>query len=76
VSQRYRHGYAAALPHGLPGSSRIPPQEFPAASLAAAGAHRARPRSTRFEPVRRLKDVNAGSSRTPFRHARRARTIW
>jgi hypothetical protein len=29
VSLRYRHEYAADLPHGLPGSFRIPPQEFP-----------------------------------------------
>lgn len=57
MSQRYRHRYAAVLPRGLPGSNRIPPEEFPVASLAAAGAHRARPRSTRFEPVRTLKDV-------------------
>ena len=40
------------------------------------GAHRSRPISARFEPVQALRDVNAGSSRTPFRHARRTRTIW
>jgi hypothetical protein len=40
------------------------------------GAHRSRPLSARFEPVLALRGVNAGSSRTPFRHARRTQPIW
>jgi len=53
VSPRPRHKYAADLPHGLPGSSCTPPEEFPALTnkQVTAGAHRSRPRSTRFEPV-------------------------
>jgi hypothetical protein len=42
----------------------------------STGAHRSRPISTRFEPVRALRDVNTGSLRTPFHLARRTRTIW
>ena len=42
-----------------------------------SGAHRSRPISARFEPVRPYEGRNhAGSSRTPFRPARRTRTIW
>jgi hypothetical protein len=41
-----------------------------------AGANRSRPISARFEPVQLLRDVNVGSSRTPFRHARRTQAIW
>lgn len=37
---------------------------------------RSRPTSTRFEPVVELRDVNAGSSRTPFRHACRTWAVW
>jgi len=40
---------------------------------------RCAPRPARIRQVRAgrsLRDVNAGSSRTPFRHARRARDIW
>ena len=44
--------------------------------LARAGAHRSGPISARFEPVQALRDVNAGSLRTPFHPARRTRTIW
>jgi hypothetical protein len=50
VSLRYRHEYAADLLRGLPGSFRIPPQEFPHPTRGS-GAHRIRPRSARFEPV-------------------------
>ena len=31
MSLRYRYGYAADLPHSLPGSFCIPPKEFPTA---------------------------------------------
>jgi hypothetical protein len=58
VSQRHRHEYAADLPHGLPGLVKEPPREVPASELPG-GTHRARPLSTRFEPVYGLKDVTA-----------------
>jgi hypothetical protein len=58
VSQRHRHEYAADLPHGLPGPVKEPPREVPAARRYG-GTHRARPLSTRFEPVYGLKDVTA-----------------
>ena len=57
-----------------PGQPSKPTQEFPARH--AVGAHRSRPISARFEPVRALRNVNAGSLRTPFHPARRTRTIW
>jgi hypothetical protein len=56
VSQRPRHGYAADLPHGLPGPLKHTAPEVPAASVHS-GTHRTRPISARFEPVSRLKDV-------------------
>jgi hypothetical protein len=40
------------------------------------GARRFRPRSARFRAGHALRDVNAGSLRIPFRHARRTRVIW
>jgi hypothetical protein len=58
VSQRHRHEYAADLSHGLPGLVKEPPREVPAARRYG-GTHRARPLSTRFEPVYGLKDVTA-----------------
>jgi hypothetical protein len=59
-----------------PWSPGQPLNASPEVPRPQAGAHRSRPVSARFEPVRALRDVNAGSSRTPFRHARRARVIW
>jgi hypothetical protein len=56
VSQRHRHGYAADLPHGLPGLIKESSREVPAAKRSG-GTHRARPVSTRFEPVHGIKDV-------------------
>jgi hypothetical protein len=56
VSQRPRHGYAADLPHGLPGPLKHTAPEVPAASVHG-GTHRTRPISARFEPVSQLKDV-------------------
>jgi hypothetical protein len=56
VSQRHRHRYAADLPHGLPGLVKEPSREVPAAQRSG-GTHRARPVSTRFEPVHEIKDV-------------------
>jgi len=56
VSQRHRHGYAADLPHGLPGLVKEPSRKVPA-GLQPGGTHRARPVSTRIEPVYEMKDV-------------------
>jgi hypothetical protein len=56
VSQRPRHGYAADLPHGLPGPLKHIAPGVPAASVDGR-THRARPVSARFEPVSQLKDV-------------------
>ena len=56
MSQRPRHGYAAGLPHGLPGPLKHTAPRVPAASVHG-GTHRARPVSARFEPVSQLKDV-------------------
>jgi hypothetical protein len=55
VSQRHRHRYAADFPHGLPGLVKESSREVPAAR--SGGTHRARPISTRFEPVHEMKDV-------------------
>jgi len=55
VSQRHRHRYAADLPHGLPRLLKESSREVPAAR--SGGTHRARPVSTRFEPVHEIKDV-------------------
>jgi hypothetical protein len=76
VSQRHRHRYAADLLCGLPGLLKESSREVPAAKRPG-GTHRARPLSTRFEPVHVDKGrKNTGSLRTPFRHARRTRPIW
>jgi hypothetical protein len=56
VSQRHRHRYAADLPHGLPGLIKESSREVPAEGLSG-GTHRARPVSTRFEPVYVMKDL-------------------
>jgi hypothetical protein len=56
VSQRHRHRYAADLPCGLPGLLKESSREVPAERLSG-GTHRARPLSTRFEPVHVIKDV-------------------
>ena len=68
-------GTPQAFPMASPGWSRIPPGKFPPRN--DGGTRRARPLSTRFEPVHGDEGRNdTGSSRTPFRHARRARPIW
>ena len=56
MSQRHRHRYAADLPHGLPGQIKESSREVPAAQRSG-GTHRARPVSTRFEPVYVMKDL-------------------
>jgi hypothetical protein len=56
VSQRLRHAYAADLQRGLRVGHLKDLPEVPAAT-ASGGTHRARPISTRFEPVPTLKDV-------------------
>ena len=76
LSLRHRHGYPAALHRGLPATDiHMPTQEFPARPISGGCApHPAHIRQVGAgEPLR---DVNAGSSRTPLRHARRTRTIW
>ena len=56
MSQRPRHRYAADLPRGLPGRHLRTLPGVPAATVNS-GTRRARPISTRFEPVSELKDV-------------------
>jgi hypothetical protein len=69
VSQRHRHGYAADLPHGLPGLVKEPSREVPAAKRSGE-THRARPLSARFEPVYGMKDVT-----TPVPHVLLSATL-
>jgi hypothetical protein len=72
---RPRREYAAVLPRGLPGSSCLPPREFPAHTLDGCA-----PLPAQIHQVSsrcRIKGLShIGSSRTPLRPARRARTIW
>ena len=76
MSQQHRHGYAADLPHGLPTPEMKTPPEVPAAPVHGKDALR----PAHIRQVRAGVKVegrnNAGSSRTPFHHARRTRTIW
>ena len=55
-------------------------RNFPASELTAHPSQRSRtaprPISTRLEPVRRLRNVGTGFSRTPSRLACRTRTVW
>ena len=71
-------GIATATPQHFTMASRPADENQPGSSPPSqqTGARRSRPLSARFEPVQRLKDVNAGSLRTPFRPARQARAIW
>jgi hypothetical protein len=75
VSRQPRHRYAADLPCGLPGLLNYTARKFPplnhTAGRTAPGPHP--PGSSRCQDQGRN---NAGSSRTPFRHARRTRPIW
>jgi integrase len=72
---RPRCGYAAVLPRSLPGSSCLPPQEFPARHegrvRAAPGPDPPGSSRCRIKGLSRI-----GSSRTPLRTACRTRTIW
>ena len=72
-------GIATATPQHFTVASRptstCPPRSSPP-EPSGAGAHRTRPISARFEPVALEGRTDAGSSRTPLRHARRTRTIW
>src|SRR6266851_4309061 len=56
MSQRPRHAYAADFQRGLPGQQI---KTFPGVLAASVNSEtrRARPRSARFEPVSKLKDV-------------------
>ena len=71
---RPRYEYAAVFPRSLPGSSCLPPREFPAHSDRCA------PLPAQIHQISsrcRIKGLShAGSSRTPLHPARRARTIW
>ena len=73
---RPRYGYAADLPRSLPGSSCLPPQEFPARH--EGGGYAPLPAQIRQVSSRcRIKGLShIGSSRTPLRPARRTRAIW
>lgn len=74
MSLRYRHEYAADFPMASTGSRVKPPAKFPA-HIGGCAPHPAQIYQVRAGEG--LRDVtNAGSSRTPLRHARRARTIW
>jgi len=72
---RHRCGYAAAIPRSLPGGSCLPPREFPArpeGQVRTASSPDLPDSSWRL-----IKGVShAGSSRTPFRPARRTQAIW
>ena len=72
-SLRPHHGYPAALHRGLPASRQRPAQEFPP-EIGWDAPLSAHIHQVRADPD--LRDVNAGSSRTPFHPARRTRTIW
>src|SRR5216684_3333537 len=56
VSQRPRHAYAAGFRRGLPDRQMKTSPGVLAASVYSE-THRVRPRSARFEPVSKLKDV-------------------
>lgn len=77
MSLWHRREYAADLPRGLPSGSCIPLQEFSRSPKRMARIRATPgpdpPDSSRCRFKRRK---NAGSSRTPLHHARRARTIW
>ena len=71
-------GIASGTPQAFPAASRPAPKHQPGSSPPVMKG-RCAPRPARIRQVRAgrsLRDVNAGSSRTPFRHARRARDIW
>jgi hypothetical protein len=72
---RHRCEYAADLPHSLPGSSYLPPKEFPAGHADGCA-----PLPAQIHQVSsrcRIKGVShAGSSRTPLHPARRTQAIW
>lgn len=68
------HEYAAVIPRDLPSSQARPPEEFPAPGKKGRDLpHPALIRQVRAGVV--LGGVNAGSSRTPLRPARRTRPI-
>jgi hypothetical protein len=75
VSQRLATGTPQTFPVASRDSDHSPPRKFPplpyTAGLTAPGPDP--PDSSRCPCEGRN---NAGSSRTPFRHTRRARTIW
>jgi hypothetical protein len=74
---RPRYEYAADFPRSLPGSSCLPPQEFPTHPYSVG---RCAPLPAQIHQISsrcRIKGLShAGSSRTPLHPARRTRTIW
>jgi hypothetical protein len=75
VSLRPRHEYAADLPRGLPAGNDKPTQEFPADIVDGCAPRPAQIRQVRAGVSSEGRN-NAGSSRTPLRHAHRTRAIW
>jgi hypothetical protein len=76
LSRQRRHTYAADLRRGLPKPALSTTWASRPHAQRAAAHCIPRPLSTRFEPVHRLRDVVAGSSRTPSRLACRTRPVW
>ena len=77
MSLRHRHGYAAAFTVASRQHIHKTTQEFAHQHKHRRRvAHRTRPISARFVAGKPLRDVEAGSCRTPLHHARRTRTIW
>ena len=79
AARLYPSGLATATPQTFTVASQRSNRK-PAGSSpphrSNSGTRRTRPRSARFELVQMEGRNNTGSSRTPFRLARRARTIW
>jgi hypothetical protein len=72
---RHRHGYAAAFPRSLPGSSCLPPQEFPARHEGQVRtASSPDPPDSSWRLIKGMS--HTGSSRTPLHPARRTQAIW
>ena len=71
---RHRCGYAAGLPRSLPGGICKPPREFPARHEGRVrAASSPDPSGSSWRLIKGVSDT--GSSRTPFRPARRTRPI-
>jgi len=74
---RPRYEYAAVFPHSLPGSSCLPPREFPTHTRSAGRCAPLQAQIHQISSRCRIKGLShAGSSRTPLHPTRRTRTIW